>query len=424
MSMLRTKPFYRKVLFLSVLALSLFNSKVISQTPVETHGALSVDKTKIVDKNGDVVSFAGNSLFWSNTGWGGEDYYTSAVVSWLYEDWNSSIIRAAMGVDESGGYISDTTNEAKVDTVVQAAIKTGIYVIIDWHSHYAQDYEDEAIAFFKKMANKYGSYDNVIYEIYNEPLNTTSWSSVIKPYAENVIAAIRAIDDDNLIIVGTSSWSQDVDVASGDPIEDYSNIAYCLHFYAGSHGESLRTKAKTALDNGIALFVTEWGSVNADGDGDVAESSVLDWMDFLCENDISHCNWAINDKSEGASSLVSDASVDGNWTDDDLTTSGKLVKSIINKWDSYCDDETTGLNEAIEGKSVNLYPNPASDIVYLELPLDEEVLSVDLLNMDGLCIKHKTKSCNQLDVSCCNSGTYLVSIETDRGMVTTKLLIK
>ncbi len=407
-----------------VFALSLFNSNVFSQTPVEMHGNLSVDGTKIVDKNGDVVSLAGNSLFWSNTGWGGEDYYTSAVVTWLYDDWNSSIVRAAMGVDETGGYISDTTNEAKVDTVVQAAINAGIYVIIDWHSHYAQNYEDEAIIFFKKMANKYGSYDNVIYEIYNEPLNTTSWSETIKPYAKNVIAAIRAIDEDNLIVVGTPTWCQDVDVASLDPLDEFSNIAYSLHFYAGSHGESLRSKAKIALDNGIALFVTEWGAVNADGDGDVAESSVSEWMDFLCENDISHCNWAINDKSEGASALVTNVSESGNWSDEDLTTSGKLVKTIIQNWDTYCDDETTRLNDAKEDEPVNLYPNPASDIVYIELPSDDEVLSVDLLDMKGHCLKHMTESNNQLDVSCCNSGAYLVSVVTYKGLVTKKLFIK
>ena len=80
------------------------------------------------------------------------------------------------------------------------------------------------------MALEYGAFPNVIYEIYNEPLNV-SWSNVIKPYAMSVISIIREIDPDNLIIVGTPNWSQRVDMAAQDPIVEFENIAYTLHFY-------------------------------------------------------------------------------------------------------------------------------------------------------------------------------------------------
>jgi len=302
-----------KVIVTIFLTLAIY-SGIFAQTPVETHGALSVDGNQIVNKNGAVVSFAGNSLFWSNNGWGGERFYNPSVVSWIKSDWNATIVRAAMGVEENGGYISNPSNKQKVITVVDAAIEQGLYVIIDWHSHHAEDYQNEAIAFFQEMANRYKAYDNIIYEIYNEPLNNTSWPNTIKPYSEAVIAAIRAIDPSNLIIVGSPTWSQDVDVVSFNPIEGYSNIAYTLHFYAGTHGQFLRNKAQTALDNGIALMATEWGTVNANGDGAVDENSVNEWMDFLCENNISHCNWALNDKVEGASVLKSGSNINGNWT--------------------------------------------------------------------------------------------------------------
>jgi len=287
------------------------------------------------------TSIAGPSLFWANNGWGGEDYYTADVVTWVKQDWNAKLIRAAMGVNESGGYISDPTkNKNKVKTVVDAAIANDMYVIIDWHSHHAEEYQTEAIDFFTEMAQIYGSHNNVIYEIYNEPDNkfangsdsgNTSWSD-IKVYAEDVIAAIRAVDPDNLIIVGTPVWSQQVDTASNDPITSQINIAYTLHFYAGTHTGWLRDKATTAMNNGIALFVTEWGSVSANGDGAVATAETEAWMTFLKDNNISHANWALNDKNESASVLKPGSSVSGGWSDSDLTESGLLVKGIVKNW--------------------------------------------------------------------------------------------
>ena len=300
--------------------------------PVSVHGALSVSGTNIVDENDNVVSFAGNSMFWSNTGFGAEKYYTSGVVDWLQEDWDATIVRAAMGVDEFGGYLSDPQgNKNRVKTVVDAAIANDMYVIIDWHSHHAEDFPTDAVSFFTEMAQTYGHQPHVIYEIYNEPI-TRDWSNTIKPYAEQVIAAIRAIDPDNLIIVGTPFYSQDVDVVSLDPITGFSNIAYTLHFYAGTHGDSLRAKAETAMNNGLALMVTEWGTVNANGDGGVDVESTNAWMAFLDMHGISHLNWSVHDKVEGASALQPNASPSGGWSDSDLTTSGLLVRSIIRDW--------------------------------------------------------------------------------------------
>ena len=292
---------------------------------------LTVSGNKIL-AGGQQASFSGNSLFWSNTGWGGEKFYNAGTVAWLKKDWKSNIVRAAMGVDDGGGYLQDAaSNKARVKAVVDAAIANDIYVIIDWHTHHAEQFQSQSIAFFQEMARTYGNDPHVIFEIYNEPLQI-SWSGTIKPYANAVVSAIRAISPNNLIIVGTPSWSQNVDEASRDPITGFKNIAYTLHFYAGSHGQSLRDKATTALNNGVALFVTEWGSVNASGDGAVNAGETLAWVDFMKKNGISNANWALNDKNEGSSALVAGASPSGGWASNQLTASGTLAKDIVSHW--------------------------------------------------------------------------------------------
>lgn len=299
---------------------------------------LSVEGNRVLS-GGKARSFAGNSFFWSNTGWGQERLYNAGVVKWLKDDWKSTIVRAAMGVAKSGGYIHDPlANKARVMAVVEAAIDNDMYVIIDFHSHSAHTVEAQSIAFFREMAKKYGAYNNTIYEIYNEPLNV-SWSGVVKPYAERVIKAIREIDPDNLIVVGTPHWSQYVDHASLDPVTSSGNLAYALHFYAGNHGQALRDRATRAMNNGIALFVTEWGSVNAGGHGPVSTNETRKWMEYLKQNQISHVNWAVSDKVEGSSIIKSRANSNGQWKNSDLTTTGRFVRDIIVNWGTTIDSD-------------------------------------------------------------------------------------
>ena len=335
---------------------------------------------------GTADSVAGPSLFWSNNGWGGEKFYNAGAVASVRQDWNAEIVRAAMGVDEPGGYLEDpASNLSRVRAVVDAAIANDMYVIIDWHSHHAEDYPQAAVSFFQQMATEYGQHDNIIYEIYNEPLGV-SWSNTIKPYAEQVIGAIRAIDPDNLIVVGTPTWSQDVDAAANDPIISYSNIAYTLHFYAGTHTQYLRDKAQYALDMGIPLFVTEWGTVNANGDGGVAYNETNVWMDFLKANNISHANWALNDKAEGSSALVTGANTTGNWADNQYTASGTFVRDIVRDWS--------------EGDPVD--PNPTCTRVNLPGTIEAE----SFCQMDGIQTEATTDAGGGMNVGWTDAGDW------------------
>ena len=414
---------FLKHLLLLLLAF-LVSVPLLAQSPVEVNGALSVSGNRIVNSNNEVVSFSGTSLFWSNDGWGGEKYYNAAVVDWLQSDWDIGIIRAAMGVDETGGYIQyPASNKSKVTTVVDAAIANGVYVIIDWHSHHAENYQSEAISFFQQMAQTYGNTPNVIYEIYNEPLGSASWSGQVKPYAEAVIGAIRAIDPDNLIIVGTPTWSQDVDVASNDPITGYSNIAYTLHFYAGTHTQYLRDKATTALNNGIALMVTEWGTVNASGDGAVAEASTQQWVDFMKANDLTNANWSINDKAEGASALKPGTSTSGIWADSDLTASGLLVRDIVRNWDgggtggNNCNP--TPVDPALRINNGNLlFTNQASLVVGDNLELSPAPSTGGSWSWTGrVSFNSSSRVVTISNIQTSQAGNYVVTYTNDCGAV-------
>jgi endoglucanase len=250
---------------------------------VGRYGQLAVQGNKIVDKNGNPVVLRGMSLYWSQ--WKGQ-FYNSSCVRWLRDDWNISILRAAMAV-ESGGYLTNPSVEkAKVVAVVDACINLGIYVIIDWHDHHAHLHQAQSVAFFEEMAAKYRSYPNVIYEIYNEPQPPASWDVDIKPYADTVVKHIRAIDPNNLVVVGTPSWSKDVYGAALNPLS-YNNITYTLHFYAGTHGQWLRDVATVALSLGAALFVSEFGTCESSGTGPIDSVETEIWMRFMEQNKLS-----------------------------------------------------------------------------------------------------------------------------------------
>lgn len=302
--------------------------KIPKKSPVALYGNLKTLGNKIVGKNKKEVQLRGMSLFWSQ--WMPQ-FYNKEAVAWLTKDWNINIIRASMGVEDNGGYISNPEREKqKVFTIIDEAIKQGIYVIVDWHSHHAEEHLEEAKTFFSEVSKKYGHQPNIIYELYNEPLNEANWVSVLKPYHEAVIAEIRKNDKDNLVVCGTRTWSQRVDEVIGHEVND-SNVAYTLHYYAASHKQSLRDIAQKALNSGIPLFVTEYGTTIYDGDGivDVEESKL--WWKFLDKNKISWCNWSISDKKESSATLIPGANGEGGWKNSEITESGLLVKKELKK---------------------------------------------------------------------------------------------
>lgn len=290
------------------------------QTAVERMGKLRIEGPRVLDQHGRPAMLRGMSLFWSQ--WMPQ-FYNAECVRWLRDDWNVNVVRAAIPPFPNGFVQQPERELAKARAVIDAAIASGIYVIVDWHAHQAGT--EACQRFFAEIAEAYGAQPNLIYEPWNEPLNTHTWARDIKPHHEAVIPVIRAHAPDNLIIAGSSTWSQDVEIAATDPLVG-SNIGYTLHFYAGTHREPLREKAREAMRRGAALMVTEYGSTEATGDGPIDTAETQLWWDFMEEHHISYAQWSIADKDETSAALRPGANAQGGWTDDMITQSGLMAR--------------------------------------------------------------------------------------------------
>ncbi|MCC9135235.1 glycoside hydrolase family 5 protein [Pontibacter silvestris] len=299
-----------------------------SAQSVKAHGKLSVEGTQLTDEKGKPVVLRGMSYGWHNF-W--PRFYNQESVKWLSSDWSVSVVRAAMGVEPASGYLEKPEwSKEKIKAVVDGAIKENIYVIIDWHSHNIN--LEEAKEFFTEMAKTYGDNPHVIYEIFNEP-DEESWDEV-KAYATEVISTIRAIDPDNIILVGTPHWDQDIHLAADSPIEGFDNIMYTLHFYAATHKQSLRDRSDYALSKGLPIFISESAGMEATGDGPLNEKEWKKWLDWAEKNKISWVTWSVSDKDETCSVLLPSASATGNWQSKDLKKSGVKSRALIKKYSS------------------------------------------------------------------------------------------
>ncbi len=304
--------------FVFVSACFLFQS-FAQQTVVQQHGQLKVVGNHIVDKNGIPIALHGMSMYsWNNQGL---MFYNASAVSHLVNDWKCTVLRIPI----LPGSVSSQTTPLR--TVVDACIANGIYAIIDWHSMGGAD-ANACSNFMKSMATSYGNTPNVMYETWNEPVSET-WAT-IKAYHETVIAAIRTIDPDNIIICGDPQWDQHPEQAAASPITSSTNIAYSFHFYAATHKfASMGPNVATALKNGIALFVTEYGSCEASGSGAFDSSETRKWWHFLDSNSIGCTNWAVETNGETASAFNSTAGSTGPWGNSSMTTPGIFVMNYI-----------------------------------------------------------------------------------------------
>ncbi|WP_168187551.1 glycoside hydrolase family 5 protein [Pedobacter sp. G11] len=306
------------------------------------NGRLKLSGTNMVNQKGIPVQLRGMSTH-------GLQYrgncYSEQSLNVLMNDWGADILRISMYVQE-GGYEKDPVKfTAFVDDLVEKCFKEGIYALIDFHMLDPGDPNyntDRAKVFFEHVSKKHSAKGNVIYEICNEPNNKqldVTWA-VIKRYADQIVPIIRKNDPQSIVIVGTPEYASRPDLVIGNKLA-FENIMYTMHFYAAENfqsnhqGRRMGYVAK-AIENGIPVFVTEFGTQNGWGDGENDFDMSAKWLKFLADHKISWCNWNYSDSPLSGAVWKTGTCPNGPWTDDNLKESGKWIKqnliSPVDEW--------------------------------------------------------------------------------------------
>ncbi len=263
------------------------------------------------------------------------NYVNQELFNELHRDWNANAVRLALYTAEYDGYCNggdQTKLKELIMNGVEYANNADIYAIIDWHTMRDGDpttYEDEAIKFFDEISASCKDYDNVIYEICNEP-NTVPWK-VIREYAMKVIPVIRANDEDAVILVGTPIYCKAPTEVKKGPITEYGNIMYDLHFYAASHQKSIQVEVDGCLKAGIPIFVSEFGICSNTGTGSLNYEWGESWMELLNANAVSYMCWQFSNKHESSSLIKEECTKFSGFSDDELSEQGIWYKNVLKR---------------------------------------------------------------------------------------------
>lgn len=181
------------------------------------------------------------------------------------DGWYARVVRLPVypnAIDETPGWLAnpDAYFNDHLNPAVQNCIARQIYCIIDWH--YIADYNNSTVdtatrAFWNYVAPRYANVPNVIFELYNEPVNPDNWSTW-KQWAQPWVNIIRSHAPNNLILIGGPRWSQNMSSAATDPFTG-SNLVYVAHIYPEHGGQSTWDSWFGNAANTVPFFVTEWG---------------------------------------------------------------------------------------------------------------------------------------------------------------------
>lgn len=317
-----------------------------------------------------------------------------------------------MYVGEDGYTKDPTAMKERVIKGIELAKKHDMYVIVDWHVHAPGDPTDPiyegAMEFFDEISDLYPNDPYIIYELCNEPSSNTSggrgisnseegWQ-IVKSYAEPIIKMLRDKGNENLIIVGNPNWSQRPDLAADDPIDD-KNTVYAAHFYAGTHkpdpNDYVMSNIIYALEKGAPVFVSEWGTSEASGDGGPYLEEADKWLSFLNKYYISWVNWSLTNKNETSGAFTPyvygeteaaslDPGPDQAWSLEELSVSGEYIRARIKGIEYHPIDRSKyykTLWNFDDGTTQGFVVNPDSPITNITLSNEKNRLKIEGLGL-------------------------------------------
>lgn len=398
-------------------------------------GALKIVKkgsrAKLCDKDGEPIQLRGMSTH--GLQWYPKILNNNAFAA-LSNDWDCNVIRLAMYVGENG-YATDPTLKDKVIEGIKLAKANDMYAIVDWHvltpGDPTADVYKGAADFFKAIAQEFPNDIHVIYEICNEPnsggakgvSNDANGWKTVKAYAEPIIKDLRDAGNNNLVIVGSPNWSQRPDLAADNPIND-ANTAYAVHFYSGTHlanddstdRDNVMSNTRYAIENGVAVFASEWGDSKADGTGGPFITEANTWLEFLNENNISWCNWSLSNKGESSAAFLPfisgkqaatdlDPGDDKKWDVNELSVSGEYARALIkgvaydpidrrpgafsiNNWD-FEDGTTQGFGINTQAKDGTVTVNAVDNALQLSGTTAGDIWNIVRISADATSADHK-----------------------------------
>jgi endoglucanase len=250
---------------------------------------------------------------------GGSSYYSGLP----YPVGNPAPAGQKVTVMTAAEYVSKVLKPA-----IDYATSKNMYAIIDFHQiddtspSATKDSAADATTFWTDIAPQFKDATNVIYELFNEPIDgSTPWAT-FKTRAQKWVDTVRAAAPNNLIIVSSMSYCQHPGDAASSPLTG-ANLLYTAHVYPGNWGASFQQQVATAVAK-VPVFFTEWGYTLNGGDKTLGTNSATWGTDFQALIDANGASWTawITDNSWGPSMFSSGALTT-------LTDFGTVVKNWL-----------------------------------------------------------------------------------------------
>jgi hypothetical protein len=208
---------------------------------------------------------------------------TTSDYDFLATDWKANVVRIGIHPRIWKHETHDKVM-ARLDEDVEAALKNGMFVIIDYHViGWPDDYyeipewggekdtydSDFKLAkdFWKAVAKRYGKDGRVMFEFWNEPVyQKQDWAPAVgqkwaafKPFMQELLDIVRK-HGDNVVIVSSNRWSYWLKGVKNDLLKG-KNVAYAWHIYAGHSKNNPKAWAEALddLQTVAPVLVTEWG---------------------------------------------------------------------------------------------------------------------------------------------------------------------